>query len=100
MAAQLINNPLIFNPADTSASIVFTNRMKIIQVEFAGYVDAANSCEIQNQLGQTVWYGDGKTDLDTVRSGRIGWINGLIVPANTTAGNVNIQSGRVFIYFE
>ena len=100
MAAQLIDNPLIFNPADGSATIVFKNRMKIHQIEYAGYLSANDSCEVQNQNGQTVWYGDGKVDLDTVRSGKIGWINGLVFPVNTSLGNQNTPTGRVFIYFE
>lgn len=100
MTAQLINNPWTFNPGDPSAAIVALMRMKIVQVEYVGYTSASDTVEIQNQLGQIVWAGDGKTDLDTVRSGRIGWINGLLVPVLTSQGLTNIPSGQLLIYFE
>ncbi len=98
--AQQINNPLSYVSTDADGSVRFTNRMKIVQVEYIAYTGATDACEIQNQLGQTVWFGDGKADLDTVRSGRIGWINGLVIPVNTLEGNPNIPTGTVIIYFE
>lgn len=99
MTAQLINNPFSFSPGDPSATVLFTNRMRITQIEFAGYDTATDSVEVQNSLGQIVWTSTGNADLSTVRSGCIGWIYGLLVPANTSKAVVNIPSGQLLVYF-
>lgn len=101
MAAQLINNPFIFATADVSASVVFPGRLKIVQIEYVGYQGATDTCEVQDALGNTVWYSVGSPGWETKRSGYIGWIKGLVVPANTTLPiATNIPTGRVLIYFE
>jgi hypothetical protein len=100
MAAQLITNPLIFHPGDPQSAAFFTGKMKITQVEFSGYLNATDVCEVQTVGGNTIWYADGRTDLDTVRSGKIGWVDGLKVPVTTTNGKTNIPSGQVLVYFE
>lgn len=100
MAAQLINNPWSFVAADAGSTVVSLNRFKIAHVEFVGYQGATDTCELQDQLGNTIWYTQGAADLSSVRSEYIGWVNGIVVPANTFLGNPNIVSGKLLIYFE
>lgn len=100
MAAQLINNPWAFVAADVSATPFSLNRFKIAHVEFVGYTNATDTAELQDQLGNTIWYAEGDADLKSMRSDYIGWVNGIVVPANTFLGNANISSGKLLIYFE
>ena len=98
--AQLINNPLSFTVADVSAAAVFSGRMKLAQAEFLAYTSTSDTVEIQNASGQVIFSASGSADLDVVRSGKIGWVSGLIVPVTTSAGAPNIPSGKLIIYFE
>jgi hypothetical protein len=99
MANVLTDNPLIIDT--TSGTVLFSGgRAKVTQIEFEGYLNETDACEVQNTNGKTIWYGPGRADLDTVRSGRIGWVYGLLIPVNMTNGNKNLNTGRILIYFE
>lgn len=100
MAAQLINNPWSFVAADSSATPASINRFCVVQVEYVGYASATDAAEVQDQLGNTIAFLQGKADLSTVRTGRIGWVNGILVPANTFLSVQNAPTGKVLIYFE
>lgn len=98
MANRLIDNPLVIDtPSNT---VLLTGRRKIIQCELEGYLNATDAVEVQTEDGNTIWYDDGRVDLDTVRSGRIGWVKGIKVPLVMTNGNPNLNTGRLMIYFE
>lgn len=97
MANQLASNPWIIDtPSNT---VLFQGRMPHVQVEYVGYA-AAGVAEIQDRNGRTVAILTAATDLRTVRSGRIGWVEGLKVPTTTTAGPANLPSGKLILYYE
>jgi hypothetical protein len=61
----------------------------IKQIEFANYNVYSDYCVVEDGNGNQVWRGQGSEELNTQRSGDIGWVTGVLVPT-ITAGNVNI----------
>lgn len=90
MSNQLKANPFTVDVA--AATVLFPTFIKILHIEFVDYTGDADTCEVQNQRGVTIWKGNGTSDLQPVRSGHIGWCDGLIVPT--------ISAGKVRIYFQ
>lgn len=88
MANQLAVLPWVIDTQ--SATAITASRLKILHMEFTGYTDATHKCAVTDAAGNPVWQADGRTDLDPVRSGIIGWINGLIVP--------DLDSGKLYVY--
>ena len=90
MTNQLASRPWILDTE--SAVAVSTNPLKIEHFEWIGYTDGTHKCELKDNLGNSIWAEDGDSDLRTLRSGKIGWIQGL---ALTT-----LDSGKVYVYYE
>lgn len=88
MANSITTNPWILDT--TGATVLWPSRVKINNIEFAGYAVDTDNCLVQDKHGRTVWIGNGSSDLQTVRSGKIGWVDGLIL--NT------LTSGKVYVY--
>jgi len=101
-ANQVASNPWII--VQTNDTPIFQGNMPHAQIEFVDYTNSAHVLEVQDRLGRTIAYLKGDTDMKTVRTGRMGWIYGVIVPTMTTDpfGNAipNMASGRAIIYFE
>lgn len=76
--------------ADVSATPIFKGQVAVVQVEFFGYNAETDVCIIQDRNGKVKWQGDGASDKQTVRSGELGWIEGLILN--------RCDSGTVLIY--
>ncbi len=75
--------------------VVWRGAAHIYQVEFMDYAAGTDSCKITRYNTKDFWDNNGTTDLDTLRSGNVGWTNdGLLVPNN------GITSGRVKIYIK
>ena len=96
MANQLAENPIYID--DFSADVtIFGHEAKIAHVEFAGYTLNADKIVLKNINGKVVTTLDGADDLETVRTGKIGWVNGLkMLKADQSLG----AGGRITIYFE
>jgi len=78
---------------DTAGStLLWPFEVKIIQIEFESYAADTDTCTVTDRNGKLVWQGNGSSDLQTVRSGRIGWVEGLKLTALT--------SGKVLVYLE
>jgi hypothetical protein len=60
------------------------------QVEFTGYNAGTDYCVIEDLDGKVIWRGDGAADLETVRSGKIGWVHRGVQVTTLTAGSVII----------
>lgn len=98
MANQLASNPWIVDTP--SASVLYQGNMQHAQVEYIDYQDSSHVVEVQDRNGRVVARLKGSTDLQTVRTGRMGWVYGLKVPVTDSDGNANMPSGRLLIYFE
>jgi hypothetical protein len=72
--------------------VVWRGRAHIYQVEFQFYAADTDICTIDQYNTKIFWYGNGASDLETVRSGNLGWCNGLLIP------NSGITNGYVRIY--
>jgi hypothetical protein len=82
MANQKAENPMVLD----TAGAIMTGQTKITQFEFIDYAVDTDSVIVTNKNGQVVWKANGASDLSPVRSGKIGWINGLTLSA-LTAGS-------------
>jgi hypothetical protein len=94
---DISTNPLRIDSADVIAGpvVVWTGNVHVLQVEFQGYIADADTCVIQNIAGKQFWMGNGAVDLETVRSGHIGWcMGGIKIP------QAGISNGSVFIYIK
>lgn len=93
---DITGNPLIILAADvaTVPVIVWTGDIHIWEISFSEYVAQGNSCLLQRLNGKELWYGSGAADLETVRSGHVGTVQGIRVPV------LGITSGEVRIYFK
>jgi hypothetical protein len=78
---------------DTPAATVIANwNIKVKQFEFFDFNGNADLVKITDQNGKIVWDGHGSADGAPVRSGTVGWVNGLIMPVLT--------SGKLMVYTE
>lgn len=91
---DVTGNPLTILAADvaTTAVIVWLGNVHIWEISFSEYLSSAATCQINNLNNKEIWFGQGAADLETVRSGHLGNINGgLKIPAGgITAGKVRI----------
>lgn len=53
--------------------------IKVEHFEWSGYANATDVIILKDQNGKVVWKAGGTTDKQEVRSGKVGWIDGLIV---------------------
>jgi len=90
MANSLGTNPWLLDTA--SATPVATNAMKIAHFEFVSYAANTDNAVLKNAYGKIVWEAHAASDLEEVRSYKVGWIDGL---ALTT-----ITSGAILVFFE
>lgn len=91
MTNQLASNPLTLDTPGT----IFTAHMKINNIEFVKYATDTDEIVLQDINGNNLWDARGSTNFNVVRSGHIGWVNGLVF-ASITPGSV----GVVKVYFE
>ena len=98
MANQLASNPWLIDT--TSTAVLHDAAMPHIQVEFAGYGTTAAASEVQDRNGRTIALLEGLATGETVRTGRMGWVQGIKVPPTLTGGGTNLSSGRLIVYFE
>ena len=75
------------------AGVLYPFNFKCAHIQYAGYSTQGNQAVITDKNGKIVCTLLGAADLEEVRSSKIGWVNGLIVP--TLQGN-----GFVTIYTE
>lgn len=94
---DITGNPLVITATDVAsvAVIIWTGCVHIWEVAFSEYATQAASCSLRNLNGKEIWFGQGAADLETVRSGHLGTINGgLKVLA------VGITNGTMRIYMK
>lgn len=93
MANNQTTNPWVLDTAGSTD--LWPNGMVFVeQFEFYNYVLDADTCVLTDRNGVTVWVGNGADDLETIRSGKIGPVNGLKL---TTLDNA-AGGSRVAVY--
>lgn len=90
MANQLAERPWIIDTP--GATVLFAGRMKIDHFLFAGYAADTDNVTVTDANGHVIWVENGASDLHSIGTRTIGWVNGLIVPTLT--------SGKLYIYFD
>lgn len=73
-----------------SAAVIFQGELNIREIEFTQYSADADEFSITDRNGRIVWEGNGKSDLSPIRSGSVGWTEGLIVPTLTAGSELLI----------
>lgn len=87
------SNPWTVDAADVAASAleVWKGKSHIYQVEFQDYSGDTDECIVNQSNGKIFWYGNGAADKVTVRSGNLGWTDGIVIPlGGITNGSVRI----------
>ncbi len=75
-----------------SATVLYTEWMKISNIVWAGYTADTHTFVIQNANGDRLAQGAGASDLSPIEITVVGWVHGLIVPT--------LASGVLYIYIE
>jgi predicted transcriptional regulator len=63
---------------------VYDHEVKVKFIEFANYINAGDAVIVKDRIGRVVWTGVGATDFSEVRSGDIGWVDGLVLDTLTS----------------
>ncbi len=89
---NLSQNPLYIDTP--SSTPIVTTKYKIRHIEFVGFSGSSDSCIVQNSFGHIVAELAGATagGDGAVRTGNIGWVDGLAV--------TTLTSGACLIFFE
>lgn len=101
--AQLSSNPWILTPQDRAPSPVIAfwkHPIQHAQFEYIDYTDPSHTVEVWDENLQIVWRAKGRSDLATVRSGRVGWTEGLALPLTDKDNQNNMPTGKLLVYFE
>lgn len=98
MANQTKSNPWIIDT--TSASVIYSPPFHGVQFEFIEYTQDTDDVEIWDRNGNIIAYLNGASDLRTVRSGKISWVEGIKVPVTKKDSTTNMAHGKLLIYFE
>lgn len=72
---------------------VYSNWVKLEQVELVQYTADTDFAILKDKNGKIVAILNGAADFSTVRTGKIGWVNGLTLDTLTLAG-----TGSVIVY--
>jgi hypothetical protein len=61
------------------AAILWVGSVFIKNIEFTGYTAQTAQCVVKDRTGRIVWSGTGSTTLAPIRTGEVGWVNGLVL---------------------
>lgn len=86
MANNITQNPWVIDTA--GAGLIWTGGAKISHIEFVGYTSDVDVCVVKNQAGQVICQLNGSDDLEEVRSGKIGWIQGGVAVTQIDGGGI------------
>ena len=73
-------------------NVVYQGMVKICNIQWVGYTNDTDVAILQDRNGNTVWRGNGATDLSPVETSFVGWVSGIIL--NT------LDAGRLIISTE
>jgi len=81
------------------ATVLYPAQMQIERIDFVGYVSSAQGVEVQDKFGNPICFLRGLVSTETISSGRVGIVQGLLVPVTDSFGNPNLQGGMILVYF-
>jgi hypothetical protein len=110
---DVTGNPFIINAADVAGlaaiagsgnnpgdvvqiggifyKVVWKGQVPILQIEFMQYAAATDTAVIDRYNTKNLWDAHGSSDFETVRSGGLGFCDGILVPNNgITAGVIKV----------
>jgi hypothetical protein len=96
----MASNPWVIDTPVPVGVVLWEPDLPKVQVEYVGYTSASDSVEVLSRYGKLVARLSGASDLRTVRTGRIGWVQGFTVPVTNSSGAANMASGKLIVYFE
>lgn len=76
----------------SSSVVLWEGWIKTAHFEWSGYSAQGQVCILKDQNGRIVWAPTGAFDLSEVRSGKVSWIDGLILDT--------LDAGTVLVYVE
>jgi len=91
VANQLAGNPWVLDGTNLGTVLIST-WIKVEHFEFSGYAANTDKVVLADRNGNIVWQGTAASDLEEVRSGKVGWINGLQELTHT--------SGKALVYYD
>jgi hypothetical protein len=84
-----LDTPLAFgNPG----ALLWSGNIKVAHFEWSSYTSQGQVCVLKDRNGKTVWAPTGASDLEEVRSAKVGWVNGLVLDT--------LDAGVVIVYIE
>jgi len=81
-------NPMVLDTP--GATVLWPYSMKVEHYEFVNYAAQGNQAIIQGFDGKIKWSVTGTSDLQEVRSAKVGWVNGLVLST--------LSAGKVLVY--
>lgn len=84
-----LDTPVAYGSA---GAVIWKSNLYIKQVEFSTYAVQGNKAILKDQTGRIVWSATGAADLEPIRLGDIGWVNGLVLDT--------LDSGLVVVYIK
>jgi hypothetical protein len=88
-------NPWILDTV-TTTPVLGLNNVNVEHFEFVGYTVTSDTCQVKNGLGKVIWDAHGASDLEEVRSGKVGWTHGGLYLSALTPGS----TGKVKVYIK
>jgi len=82
-----LDTPIAFGQP---GALLWQGNACIEHFEFSGYTSQGQLAIIKDSTGRIVWQASGAADLEEVRSGKIGWVNGVVLDT--------LQDGLVIAY--
>ena len=92
MANNITTNPWILDT--TTTSVIWPCTLYVDHYEFVDYTNDMDTCTIKNGAGVEVWKANGASDLEEVRSGKVGVVHGGLYLSQLSAGKVRVFLGR------
>jgi hypothetical protein len=89
VANDISGRPWILGTA-TPATPVWKGWINVEHFEYVAYAAQGDTVVLKDVNGKIVWSAKGASDLEEVRSGKVGWINGLIPDTITTSNGLAI----------
>jgi hypothetical protein len=77
-------------PFGSLNALLWNGNIKVHHFEFSEYASQGSQAVLKDRNGKIVWSPTGAADLEEVRSGNVGWVNGLILDS--------LDSGLVIVY--
>jgi len=81
--------PWILN-TPAAGVILKTGNIKIAHIEMSGYANQSDQAVLQDANGREICTLTGAADLEEVRSGKVGWVQGLIYQSGPLVGTVKV----------